>query len=98
MSLMRRLTKSVRLRFVLLFLTVLSGGSLRVQGQSENSPPAARPQAIEPPSARNEVRVHANEVVAQVMVIDNKGQPILDLSQNDFHVFDNGIEQRIDHW
>lgn len=31
-------------------------------------------------------------------MLDNRGEPVLDLAQNDFHVFDNGVEQTIDHW
>src|ERR1700730_11402427 len=50
------------------------------------------------PTTRNQIRVGANEVVAAVTVRDKQGEPVLDLSQNDFHVLDNGIEQRIDHW
>src|ERR1700720_3585349 len=73
---MGRLTKCVCPRFVLLFLTALSAGSVRVQGQSANTPsvPAARPQTIEQPSTRNQIRVRANEVVAPVSVTDKTGE------------------------
>jgi VWFA-related protein len=37
-------------------------------------------------------------VTTPVTVLDHQGQMILDLAQNDFHVFDNGVEQPIDHW
>jgi VWFA-related protein len=96
---MGRLTKCVCPRFVLLFLTALSAGSVRVQGQSANTPsvPAARPQTIEQPSTRNQIRVRANEVVAPVSVTDKTGEVVLDLSRNDFHVFDDGVEQTIVH-
>jgi VWFA-related protein len=85
---------------VLLFLTALSAGSVRVQGQSANTPsvPAARPQTIEPPSTGNQIRVRANEVVAPVSVTDKTGEAVLDLSQKDFQVFDDGVEQTIVHW
>jgi VWFA-related protein len=48
--------------------------------------------------AQSKIRVHTNEVIAPVTVLDNRGEPVLDLAQNDFHVFDNGVEQTIDHW
>jgi VWFA-related protein len=47
---------------------------------------------------KNQIRVHANEVVAPVSVTDKTGEAVLDLSQKDFHVFDDGVEQAIVHW
>ena len=38
------------------------------------------------------------EVIAPVTVTDASGEFVLDLSEKDFHVFDDGVEQRIDHW
>ncbi len=60
-------------------------------------PPIAG-QTVEPPVTRNPIRIHANEVIAPVTVIDKNGELVLDLSQKDFHVFDNGVEQKIDYW
>jgi VWFA-related protein len=48
--------------------------------------------------AQSKIRVPTNEVIAPVTVLDNRGEPVLDLAQKDFHVFDNGVEQTIDHW
>jgi VWFA-related protein len=48
--------------------------------------------------AQNKIRVHTEEVIAPVTVLDKQGAPVLDLTQKDFHVFDNGVEQTIDHW
>jgi VWFA-related protein len=48
--------------------------------------------------AGNEIHVYTNEVIAPVTVLDKRGQFVLDLEQKDFHVFDNGVEQRIVHW
>jgi hypothetical protein len=31
-------------------------------------------------------------------VLNDQGELVLDLAQKDFHVFDNGVEQSIDHW
>ena len=42
--------------------------------------------------------MRTEEVIAPVTVLDKQGGPVLDLSQKDFHVFDNGVEQTIDHW
>jgi hypothetical protein len=48
--------------------------------------------------AQKNICVHSNEVVVPVTVLNNRGEQVLDLAQKDFHVFDNGAEQPIDHW
>jgi hypothetical protein len=48
--------------------------------------------------AGSEIHVYTNEVIAPVTVLDKRGQFVLDLEQKDFRVFDNGVEQKIDHW
>jgi len=50
------------------------------------------------PKNRSTIRVRTNEVSAPVTVLDRKGEMVMDLAQKDFHVFDNGVEQAIDHW
>ena len=39
-----------------------------------------------------------NEVIVATTVTDPSGEFVLNLSQNDFHVFDDGVEQNIDQW
>jgi Ca-activated chloride channel family protein len=51
-----------------------------------------------PPVAKNEIRVRTNEVIVPVTVLDKHGDPVLDLSEADFHVFEGSVEQKIDHW
>jgi VWFA-related protein len=51
-----------------------------------------------PPSSKDQIRVVTTEVVAPVTATDPTGEFVLDLAQNDFHVFDDGVEQTIDHW
>jgi len=34
-------------------------------------------------------------VTASVTVIDSAGQPLYDLTENDFQVFDNGVSQKL---
>jgi VWFA-related protein len=51
-----------------------------------------------PATSQNKIRVQTNEVVAAVSAFDKRGDLVLDLAQSDFHVFDNGVEQAIDHW
>jgi hypothetical protein len=39
-----------------------------------------------------------NEVIVPITVTDPSGEFVLDLSQQDFHVFEDSVEQTIDHW
>jgi VWFA-related protein len=64
--------------------------SIYAQGQTAAATGAAQ--------AQNKIQVRSEEVIAPVTVLDKRGVPVLDLTQKDFHVFDNGVEQRIDHW
>lgn len=48
--------------------------------------------------AQNKIRVYTSEVIAPVTVTDKRGELLLDLEQKDFHIFDNGVEQKIVHW
>jgi VWFA-related protein len=49
-------------------------------------------------SAKNQIRVATSEVIVPVTVTDPSGEFALDLSRQDFHVFDDGVEQTIDQW
>jgi VWFA-related protein len=58
--------------------------------QPEKSPPAL-PQ-------KPSIRMRVTEVTTPVVVRDRSGSMVFNLAQKDFHVFDNGIEQRIQHF
>ena len=71
------------------------------------APPAARSQQTQGPIApkpgtpvqqapEGTIRVRVDLVRAPVVVIDAKGEPILDLQQKDFHVVDEGADQTIE--
>jgi Ca-activated chloride channel family protein len=48
--------------------------------------------------AQNEqkpIRVQVNEVIVPVTVVDDQGKFVSNLDQNDFHIFDEGKEQKI---
>jgi len=47
---------------------------------------------------RRAIRSRVSEVLAPVTVLDPKGSMILSLKKDSFHVFDNGVEQKIDHF
>jgi VWFA-related protein len=62
--------------------------------------PGVRPE--QPPPAeqkKHAIRARVTEVTAPVIVRDPRtGEMILSLTQDDFHVYDNGAEQKIDHF
>lgn len=55
-------------------------------------------QSFQVPQSQETIRTRVNEVIVPVTVTNKAGDLILDLSQNDFHIFDNGIEQTITTW
>jgi len=61
------------------------------------STPSQAPQAP-PTPPQNQIRVVTNEVVVPVTVTDSSGEFVLDLLPSDFHVFDDGVPQKIDYW
>jgi VWFA-related protein len=62
--------------------------------------PGAQPEP-EPPAElqKRAIRARVNAVVTPVTVTDPKtGDTVLDLTQKNFHVYDNGAEQKIEHF
>ena len=59
------------------------------------APEKAPPQQAKP---RTKIRVRANLVSMPVTVRDKKGEMVLDLAERDFRVYDNGLEQKIEHF
>lgn len=57
--------------------------------------------SAEPAATAGQLSIHsrAGEVSAPIVVHDRRtGEVVLDLDASDFHVFDNGIEQKINHF
>jgi len=75
-------------RGCVLALLICAAGSAIADGSTKSVPPI--PEAP--------IRVITNEVSVPVTVTDRHGDMVLDLTQNEFHVFDDGVEQKIDHW
>lgn len=69
-------------------------------GQTPAPPPPARPPASRqepPPSQQPPIfRVGTNQVRVDVTVLNSKGDPITDLTKDDFDVREDGIPQTID--
>jgi Ca-activated chloride channel family protein len=72
-------------------LLVTCIGAAGLFAQSDQSGEAGR-QAPSP------IRVQVNEVIVPVTVTDQQGRFVSDLTQNDFKVFDQGVEQKIEYF
>jgi VWFA-related protein len=95
----------------LVFLVWLCGGTVYLlQAQSTPSSSAAsggnspaqgtspRPDEIGPPASKNKIRVRVEVVNVPVTVIGKRGLPIIDLTQSDFQVFEDGRPQAISYF
>jgi Ca-activated chloride channel family protein len=60
-----------------------------------SAPKEEEPQAPDTAKQAPTVRVVTTLVTASVMVTDSSGQPLYDLSKDDFTVFDNGVQQKL---
>ncbi len=83
---------------ILLFASVPALQSV-AQTQPVGSSPdqTAKQQTNQPPQSKDQIRTKVNEVVVPVTVTDADGELVFDLTQKDFHIFDKGVEQSIDH-
>jgi VWFA-related protein len=82
-------------------LLALAGGI--VWGQAPPGPLPPKPGVIPekaPPQqkSRPEIRVRTTLVSMPVTVRNKKGEMVLNLTERDFHVYDNGAEQKITHF
>jgi Ca-activated chloride channel homolog len=61
--------------------------------------PGVPPEQISPAEQqKHAIRVRVNEVTAPVIVRNPQGEMVFDLKQDNFRVYDNGAEQKIDHF
>jgi VWFA-related protein len=68
------------------------------QGQAEATPPPAPPQAGDAQPQTPTFRTGINFVRVDVIVGDRKDQPVTDLSQSDFEVFEDGERREIEQF
>ncbi|MGD0964377.1 MAG: VWA domain-containing protein [Candidatus Acidiferrales bacterium] len=60
--------------------------------------PGVQPEKTPPGAPKPSIRVRVNGVIAPVTVVDRSGEMVFDLTQKDFRVFDDGAEQKIEHF
>ena len=68
---------------------VLSGG---------RNQPSAAPTATPPEDDGEIIKIETNLVTMPVSVLDRDGRFIAGLQQNDFKIFENGVEQKLDYF
>src|SRR5580704_6264513 len=96
---MTRLSKFASICFLNACLAAPVVRQVEAQVQNGSLPPAlpSAPRVVSS-EAKNEIKVHANEVIVPVTVLGQRSEPVLDLIEGDFHVFDDGVEQKIVRW
>ena len=75
---------------------VLAALACPAAAQSPAGPISARPGQSVQPAPQDSIRVKVNLVSTPVVVHDGKGALILDLDKKDFHIFDNGVQRRVE--
>ncbi|HXW54729.1 MAG TPA: VWA domain-containing protein [Candidatus Cybelea sp.] len=77
-------------------------GTARAQGAPAgplHPNPNAPPEELPTSQQQHPIRTVVSIVTAPVVVHSARtGEMVLDLTKNDFHVYDNGVEQKIDHF
>ena len=81
-----------------LLLAALSARPAWAQAPAGPLPPKPGVPIQPPPKERPQIRVKVDLVNAPVTVRDSAGELLLDLTPRDFRIFDNGVEQRIEHF
>jgi VWFA-related protein len=71
-------------------------GAPPTRAQQTQGPIAPKPGTPVQQAPEGTIRVRVALVRAPVVVIDGKGEPILDLRQKEFHVLDDGADQTIE--
>jgi VWFA-related protein len=66
------------------------------RSQQTQGPIAPKPDKPVQQPPEGTIRVRVALVRAPAIVIDGKGEPVLDLQQKDFHVLDDGVDQTIE--
>src|SRR5260370_1193189 len=86
----------MRISLRLLFPATLCALTLAGQSQTQSTPPAtqsASPQA--PVQSSTVLKITSRLVVVDVVALDHKGQPVPDLTAEDFTILEEGKEQKI---
>lgn len=78
-----------------MFAVILSASSVRAQAPPGPLPPRPGAKVQTPPA---QIKVRVDMVSTPVTVRNAAGEMVLSLEQSDFRVFDNGVEQKVEHF
>jgi len=79
-------------RLVTFLLLALACGAY---GAVQTPPGPGATAATSPPTNSQAIKVDVNLVLVEASVLDARGQAVGDLRREDFHVYENGVEQQI---
>jgi VWFA-related protein len=88
----------MRLLIAAVLLVLLSAGASFAQAPPGPLPPKPGAKVQPAPPEKAQIKVRVNLVSAPVTVRDRSGEMVMDLEKKDFHVFDNGVEQRVEDY
>src|SRR5271155_5519546 len=93
-------TKRMTLRAALLLasLALASPAWSQAPAGPIHTKPGTQPEEVPSELRKRMIRVRVNEVTTPVTVRDTTGEMVFDLTKDKFHVFDNGVEQKIEHF
>ena len=92
---MEKMRKFARVGSLLVALLLCGAGAARAQ--APEGPIVLKPGVTVQPSPP-QIRVQVELVSTPVTVRDKSGDLVLSLQQKDFRIFDNGVEQKIEHF
>ncbi len=76
-----------------------SGGEVKAASATEETgQPAAPAGATESPSGPDTIRMRVEVVNVPVTVLDKRGLPVIDLTQADFEIYEDGVQQTIKYF
>jgi VWFA-related protein len=81
-----------------LLLAAVPAGFTWAQAPPGPLPPKPGVRVQQPPKEQPQIRVKVDLVNTPVTVRDSAGELVLDLASRDFRIFDNGVEQGIEHF
>ena len=79
-------------------LLLFAAGASFAQAPAGPLPPKPGAKVQPTPPEKAQIKVRVNLVSAPVTVRDHSGEMVMDLEKKDFHVFDNGVEQRVEDY
>jgi VWFA-related protein len=72
-----------------------SGTAVTTPSASENGSPTSPSTGTNSKTANNKIQVHVEVVNVPVTVLDKRGMPVIDLTQSDFKIYEDGKAQSI---